>query len=680
MKAEREQVLGSLLFAVLLCCGWTPFLLVTAKSGMYDAPVILAGGIFAILAAGMTYDAAERLLGKGKGVYAAAIFASFTPAAIVLSEPPLLTSTCLMFVTAAALWFSARATLESYREHLFFISALGGISLAVFGAWPPALLPLVTLIILFERAKAPVIALFAALLLPAGGLIFKSAGILPLPEFAGSLPKIATSTLESVLLPLPWLPWLLLLVLWPKRLTAERWPRFVLLTVALLFVLTLVLNSTWPVILGAAAPLCVLCVAALVARWFEAHSENKMKALRWLALFTAAGLLVLLYARIVRWPELILLRNHALLAMIAAVLLVVSIVRDARRVLFGVSVVAAWIIAALWWRYANVESFDDLPKEFDLAVWIAVTAGLFQAVIRRLYGRRIPQRLRQAGEKFRFDSARFRRFDKAQGREWEAEAVDVTPANTDALRLAIFGDVAGSEFPFSSRESGYYAFRTIVEEINQRNPDAVVSTGDLAARATHLAFRRLRVLLKRAKFPLLATPGNHDIVERGVVQPQFFHALFGADHADVTLGPVRMILLNNAWGSLADEQWTWIEKTFAQPSSAAHTLVFCHKPVIDPRGDQYYGMEWRPHAERLMELFAVHRVTAVFSGHIHSLLHAEYGGVHYIISGGGGSKLKTEADAHHYLWCEATRELLTILAFEPGNRDPLLKLELARRS
>ncbi|MBL0062487.1 MAG: metallophosphoesterase [bacterium] len=292
----------------------------------------------------------------------------------------------------------------------------------------------------------------------------------------------------------------------------------------------------------------------------------------------------------------------------------------------------------------------------------------------------MPHNLRAEGPRHRFDEIKFRDFSNERRKEWEGAPVSVVPRDANVVRFAIFGDVAGSEFPFASKQSGYYAYKQIIKSISARQPDFAVSTGDLALRATHLAYRRLRKLLRYVTFPLIATPGNHDIVDRSVVHSQFFHGLFGSDHGDVTIGNVRLVLINNAWGSFEDDQLKWIDETFAKTSTAKSTLVFCHKPVFDPRENTYYGMEHRPHAEHLHALFVKHKVSAVFSGHIHSLLHTERDGVHYIISGGGGSKLKTAHDAHHYLWCEATEQGVHVTAHGLEKTEPMFDLNLSART
>ncbi len=405
-----------------------------------------------------------------------------------------------------------------------------------------------------------------------------------------------------------------------------------------------------------------------------------MRRVRWTAFPLALVLALLAVVRITRFEQILITHNHAVLGLLIAALLLAAMVRDARRSIFALHVLAGIAAGALWWQYSQYENYSELPPMlFDVAPWLVAAMFLLQAGTRFLYGRRMPRGLRVAGPRHKFDGAVFRIFSNIRRKNWEGDAVELTVTDSARVQFAIFGDIAGAESPLASRNPGYFAFKEIVRAIQSRKPDFAISTGDLAIRATHFAYRRLRMMLRRVTFPLLVTPGNHDIVEQGAIRPQFFHGLFGADHGDLTVGPVRLILIDNAWGSITDEQWQWIESTFSKSSTANHTIVFCHKPVFDPREDTFYGMEWRPHAERLHALFAKHKVSAVFSGHIHSLLNTEKDGVNYIISGGGGSKLKAEDDAHHYLWCAATPAEIRVTAYSVKASDPLIDLRLSAR-
>ena len=675
MSDRRGQAIGAALFMLFALAGWGPYFVATATSGVYLSTAVLLGGFFAILAAGFTYDAAERLFGEGKGIYAAAVLLTFPPAGIVFSEPPMLSYTSMMFVVSASMWFAARATKASLRESLFFIVLLSGVAFASFGPWPPAILSLATLFVLRERTgTAP-----RTLLLAAGisllGLVAKQTFRFELPSVAEREPDIALSVVESILLIAPWFAFGVLSIF-----RAKTWTRNVVVGVIVLTALHVYVGGEWIGLVGAGAPLLALAVTSALLGWFEAETEGRERGTRWTALPLIVVLVAFVIARIANAEGIVLSRNYATVGLLIAALLTVSMIRDARRWVFALHAAAGLYAGGLWWYYWQENAAETSEISIDLAPWLLVIALLARAGSTFIYGRRMPRRLRAPGPPHRFDPVVFRVFSDVRRKTWEGTPVEVSPKSPECVKFAIFGDVAGAESPFAGRNSGYFAFQKLAKDIEANGAEFAVSTGDLAPRATHFAYRRLRKLLKRITVPMIATPGNHDIVFQRKVHAQFFHALFGSDHGDVTVGPVRMILINNAWGSLSDEQLTWVEETLAKESSGVVTIVFCHKPVFDPREDTYYGMEHRPHAERLHELFVQHHVSAVFSGHIHSLLNTEKDGVNYIISGGGGSKLKTANDAHHYLQCEGTSAGLLVNAVAIDTGETLLELKIPARA
>ncbi len=673
MSTRREQLIGASLFLVLVLLGWAPFYLEAVRAEVYDAMPFLLGGFFAILTAGLTYDAGERLFGAGKGVYVAAVLTSLPAAAIVFSEPPLLSSTSLMFISAATLWFAARGNKGNAREALFFIALLSAIPLAVFSFWPPAFLPLLSLLVAQHKLNLKWSTVAITAVIGLCGLALKDFLPLDLPDVLGNQPTIDLSWAETGVLLMPWSTFILL-----AALSKIAWSRIIVIAIAVVTLVHAQLNGEWIAMVGPAAPLLALAITAVVIKWFDAETEGKLHHWRWFVLPLALAFVVLVAARITKFDALVIGRNHAIFGLLVAGLLCGGAIKDARRWVFALHVVAAWIIGALWWNYWQEGGYAaQEATELNIAPWITVAMFLVIATNRLWYGRKMPRALRAEGPRHRFDEILFRDFSNIRRKEWEGAPVVIAPRDAQNVRFAIFGDVAGSEFPFASKQSGYYAYKNIIKSIAARQPDFAVSTGDLALRAAHLAYRRLRKLLRYVPFPLIATPGNHDIVDRSVVHSQFFHALFGSDHGDVTVGSVRIVLINNAWGSFEDEQLKWIDQTFAKPSTAKSTLVFCHKPVFDPRENTYYGMEHRPHAEYLHSLFVKHKVCAVFSGHIHSLLHTERDGVHYIISGGGGSKLKTAQDTHHYLWCEASANGIHVTAHGLDSAEPLFDLNLS---
>ncbi|MBL0062486.1 MAG: hypothetical protein IPP40_13625 [bacterium] len=279
MSTRREQFIGESLFIVLVLLGWTPFYLEAIRADIYDAAPFLLGGFFAILAAGLTYDAGERLFGAGKGIYVAAVLTSLPAAAIVFSEPPLLSSTSLMFISAATLWFASRGKSDNPREALFFIAILSAIPLAVFGLWPPALLPLLSLFVVQHKLSLKWSTVLITAVIGLSGLAANSFLPLGLPDVLGNQPNIELSWAESTALLAPWITFLLLALI-----AKISWPRIIVIAVALLTLLHVYSGGAWVAIVGPAAPVLAMAITAVVLKWFDAETEGGLRNWRWFVL------------------------------------------------------------------------------------------------------------------------------------------------------------------------------------------------------------------------------------------------------------------------------------------------------------------------------------------------------------------------------------------------------------
>jgi predicted phosphodiesterase len=325
----------------------------------------------------------------------------------------------------------------------------------------------------------------------------------------------------------------------------------------------------------------------------------------------------------------------------------------------------------------------NLAQELIPAYVLIAAALCFWIMTRLLYGRTMPK-LRHDGREYHYGAANFRLYSNAQRKFWEGEPVYPEQDISERYHFAVFGDVTGAESPFSSRRSAYFVFRALAHELRKSRPAFAISLGDLATQAAALPYRRVRQLLRHISVPLTVVPGNHDLFVGAHYRIEYFHALFGADTLCFRVGAVKYILLNNARGSIGEEQFEWLQKALHEAPSP-FTLVFCHKPPFDLRANKFYAMENREDAQRLHDLFKAHGVTAVFSGHIHSLLSEMREGVTYIISGGGGSKLVSPTDAHHYLDVEVFASEIIVRALPLQRRklatpEPLLELHFSNPS
>ncbi|MBD3349821.1 MAG: hypothetical protein GF400_11600 [Candidatus Eisenbacteria bacterium] len=197
--------------------------------------------------------------------------------------------------------------------------------------------------------------------------------------------------------------------------------------------------------------------------------------------------------------------------------------------------------------------------------------------------------------------------------------------------FAILSDRTGGHVP------GVYP--RVIEAINAREPDLVVTVGDHIegygedyARA-HAEWDSVLAMLRMIEAPVHMTPGNHDIwddeSEKIYVDRTGRDPFYSFDHENT-----HFVILDNSrintWARMGLSQASWLMNDLTN-AQADNIFVFFHKPLWDRtlrRGKD----------DNLHAMLVDHSVDAVFCGHYHHYFAAEYEGIDYttIGSSGGG--------------------------------------------
>lgn len=212
---------------------------------------------------------------------------------------------------------------------------------------------------------------------------------------------------------------------------------------------------------------------------------------------------------------------------------------------------------------------------------------------------------------------------------------------------------AGTEATFEAMIFGdtrtrHDLHRKVIEAIlKYSDPHLVIHTGDLVADGVDTAqwplfFEIERELLKRAAFyPVL---GNH---ERGNYK---FYDFFEvrSPYYSFDWGQVHFTILNTDIGNVAistaekekfwDEQRRWLIEDLRGAQKAQFRVVVMHHPPFTAvaRRQTGGGNIW---ARTLIPIFEQNKVQLVFNGHDHNYQRHEFGGIHYVVTGGGGAPL-----------------------------------------
>lgn len=156
--------------------------------------------------------------------------------------------------------------------------------------------------------------------------------------------------------------------------------------------------------------------------------------------------------------------------------------------------------------------------------------------------------------------------------------------------------------------------------------------------------------------------GNHDV--RGDATATVLGAV--DRYYSFREGPAEFFMLDSNRAGDAGQQ-AWLSEQLQASRAPVRIAVFHHPPFtvsLHP-GDAEVQQHWVP-------LFEEYGVDLVLSGHSHAYEHAVAGGIHYVITGGGGAPLYPCVDdqpwlrtclvRHHFLLLEVTDSLVAVTA------------------
>ena len=149
--------------------------------------------------------------------------------------------------------------------------------------------------------------------------------------------------------------------------------------------------------------------------------------------------------------------------------------------------------------------------------------------------------------------------------------------------------------------------------------------------------------------PLLLIPGNHDIDPDEPFQLDDFEQSYGAAQFDFSIGPYLFIFLNDAPPyDQTGGYLTYLEEVIARHQEEDQQIfVFMHVP---PSGLDSL-IQSRPiyDSQRFMQLAQQYDIRYVFAGDHHGYVKTQRGGTTYIVTGGGGARLRGEHGGFHHL-------------------------------
>ncbi len=165
-------------------------------------------------------------------------------------------------------------------------------------------------------------------------------------------------------------------------------------------------------------------------------------------------------------------------------------------------------------------------------------------------------------------------------------------------------------------------------------PAFVVHTGDITHLSTAQQFDDARALLSQLRAPLVALPGEHDVIGNDfkpyLANFKVPHSTAGGWASWDAAGVHYVVLLNvfdfEKLGLLGSEQLSWLANDVAAVAASTPVVVFTHVPLyaLYPR----WGWTTEDGTKALALLQKFDRVT-VLNGHIHQIVTHQEGNIRF---------------------------------------------------
>ena len=170
--------------------------------------------------------------------------------------------------------------------------------------------------------------------------------------------------------------------------------------------------------------------------------------------------------------------------------------------------------------------------------------------------------------------------------------------------------------------------------------DFVINIGDATFRGKNSHYRNYAKIREMIKYPVITAIGNHDDdLDNGLEGEALFERYCGEKEFSFVDRNSYFIVLDNKDGEFSDEKFKWFEEELKKGGSYKHIFVFMHKPPFNPYQQSWYRIETCPWSHRFLKICEQYKVNFVFSGHEYIYRIVNFGGVNYMVTGGGGSLL-----------------------------------------
>ena len=246
--------------------------------------------------------------------------------------------------------------------------------------------------------------------------------------------------------------------------------------------------------------------------------------------------------------------------------------------------------------------------------------------------------------------------------------------------VAEMADVNPNGFTFfalSDIKCGTATLEKLLSIAEQDRPAFGVILGDIVANPRAINHKLLAYRIKglNLPFPLFLVIGNHEVDEEGVFGLSEYEQLYGSTQFHFVIGKNLFMFLRNAdpYNETGDYV-RYFERTLTEYAGQnLTTFVFMHVPPSSFGGAVL--MSGADHAKEFMDLARKFAVRYVFCGDHHGYVKNVVGDTTYVVTGGGGDRLRGEHGRfHHFTRIAVNRDQVTETVIAVQQQDEAKRL------
>ena len=241
----------------------------------------------------------------------------------------------------------------------------------------------------------------------------------------------------------------------------------------------------------------------------------------------------------------------------------------------------------------------------------------------------------------------------------------------ESYSFAVVGNIENSIAIFDNR---------ILEKINQKNADFIVSTGNNLRDGDESKYRVFYRTLEKLNIPFLTAIGSREIKDDG---NENFYKYFGPFYYSFQINNSYFIFLDTTENTNLNWQKQWLQSELQQAQNFEKKFVIMNKaPLkIDTEyllDDSIKYIESADLRDFYQNIFAEYGIDTVFSSNLEIYHQENIKGVKYYISGGAGGELifDSEKSFYHYLLVNVNDEGVEVtvdrLENNPGTISKLI--------